>query len=266
MTTTRKAQVYGSQFPSGGLGTTLSYSAREQTMIAAVQPSHWIDAKVRTTEGSRMVLIDRITGTRYLQAHTSDPTVTTGIGGRATLEMNANSYFLPQEGQKTINPNAWSLVFVCSNLGAGATTRTLMGTKPEGPHAAADEVPYVGLASGVRPRIYTGSATLRLEVSSAGDLSGSERCIVIGFDTTNGLKIQVDGVERASAPADVDPLDFGRFVLFAGTNSTPGFTLPFYGEWAMTLVTPYNLLAASGATALTALETFVNAECGIVFT
>jgi hypothetical protein len=243
---TVKGVNFGSRVNSGGVGTALSFTEAEQSFLERTAPSHWLDAGARSTIDSRMALIDRVKGTIYRQTHTSDPSVTTGIGGAPTLVFTANSIFTPEEGQAPINLTAWSMLFVCSNLGAGVTSRILIGPKVEADHTAGVGAPYAGLGSGVRFRIYDASAAGRLDASGTYDFAGSEKCVIASFDTTNGLALEVDGNA-------------------AGTNASRLFTLPFYGEWGMTAIYPYNILHANYATEKAAAEAYVASKYGITF-
>jgi hypothetical protein len=244
---------------------TLGFTAAEQTFMQRARPSHFLDAGSRGVIGSRMSLIDRVDGTVYQQIHTASPTANTAINGQPTLVFVGDSIFAPEETQEPINLSAWSMLFVASNLGAGVTSRVLIGPKPEASHSAGVGAPYVGLGSGTRLRVYDASGASRLDASGTYDYAGNERCAIVGFSTANGLAIQIDGNAAGTDAPDTAALSSGRFVLFAGTNASRQFTLPFYGEWAMTAIFPFNILHASYATELAAAEAYVAAKYGITF-
>ncbi len=210
--------------------------------------SYWFDPATTylpADVNGKRAWADRLGG--YLMRNRTDvgttaPTLTTAINSEPTVSMAATTALT--SASVNINAGAWSIV--CVAKGADSSSRFLTGqsslTTVSGNYG-----PSIAVYLGTTIRIYDETNASRLDATNVLTAM-SAFTLVVGFSTTRGLTIRLNGTQVAQAPAATQALTRTQLQIGQNKNTAGSAWSGALGDYLIYNADITEPLPGSGAT------------------
>lgn len=186
---------------------------------------------------------------------TTAPTLTTAINSKPTVSMAATTALT--SASVNVNAGAWSIA--CVGKGADSTTRFLTGQNPT-TSVAGNYGPSIAIYLGQTIRIYDEANASRLDATNVLTATAAFT-IVVGFSTSRGITIRLNGTQVAQASGATQALTRTQLQIGQNKNTAGSAWSGALGDFLIYNADITEPLPGSGATDAQKAQAAALASC-----